>query len=58
LSEAEKTAIAKEIEYMERGPGRIERILKEEMGKLYENMDGKIKQQDEEFLAKVHPPKK
>ena len=43
---------------MEKGPGKIEAILNEEMTRLIASMDEKIKTQDEEFLAKVNPGKK
>ena len=43
---------------MTKGPGRIERIMREEMEKLQVHMEDKIKKQDEEFLAKVNPGKK
>jgi hypothetical protein len=42
FSRAEKDAIQNEKDYMEHGPGRIERILNEEMGKLGDHMDKKI----------------
>jgi hypothetical protein len=35
------------------GPGRIERIMHEELGKLQVHMDDKIRKQDEEFISKV-----
>ena len=38
---------------MLRGPGRIERIMREEMDKLHAHMEDKIKRQDEEFLSKL-----
>jgi hypothetical protein len=50
--------IEKENEYMLRGPGRIERIMREEMDKLSFHMEDRIKKQDEEFLQKVNPTKK
>ena len=34
---------------MEHGAGKVEAILNEEMGKLFANMEEKIKKQDEEF---------
>jgi hypothetical protein len=43
---------------MLRGPGRIERIMREETEKLALYMEERIKKQDEEFLAKANPPKK
>ena len=58
LSGEEKEAIAKQKEYMERGPGRVEALLNDEMEKLYANMESQIKQQDEEFINKMGPPKK
>ncbi|CDW74773.1 UNKNOWN [Stylonychia lemnae] len=50
--------IEKENEYMLRGPGRIERIMREEMDKLASHMEDRIRKQDEEFLQKVNPTKK
>jgi uncharacterized ferredoxin-like protein len=38
---------------MTRGPGRIERIMREEMEKLATHMEEKIKAQDEDFLNKL-----
>lgn len=38
---------------MLRGPGRIERIMREEMDKLHIHMEDRIRKQDEEFLGKV-----
>jgi hypothetical protein len=35
------------------GPGRIEKILNDEMEKLYSLMNSKIAKQDEEFLSKI-----
>jgi len=58
FSPAELEQIEKENEYMLRGPGRIERIMREEMEKLSQIMEDRIRKQDEEFLAKVNPPKK
>ena len=58
LSGEEKEAIAKQKEYMERGPGRVEALLNDEMEKLYANMEDQIKHQDEEFINKMGPPKK
>ncbi len=58
FSEEELLQIEKENEYMLRGPGRIERIMREEMEKLAFHMEDKIKRQDEEFLLKVNPPGK
>ena len=53
LSEAELAQIEKENEYMTRGPGRIERIMREEMEKLAAHMEDKIKAQDEDFLNRL-----
>lgn len=53
LSEAELAQIDKENEYMLRGPGRVERIMREEMEKLSTHMDEKIRQQDEDFLNRL-----
>jgi hypothetical protein len=38
---------------MLRGPGRIERIMREELDKLAFHMEDRIKKQDEEFIQKV-----
>jgi hypothetical protein len=35
------------------GPGRIEKILNDEMEKLYSIMNQKIAKQDEEFMARI-----
>ena len=43
LSEAERAQIEKENEYMLRGPGRIERIMREEMEKMAAFMEEKIR---------------
>ena len=43
FSKAEEEAIQKEQDYMLRGPGRLETILNEEMGRLSEHMNSKIK---------------
>ena len=43
---------------MEHGAGKVEAILNEEMGKLFANMEEKIKKQDDEFQLKINPPKK
>ena len=40
------------------GPGRIEKILNDEMEKLYAIMKQKIAKQDEEFLARIPEKKK
>ncbi len=53
LSETERAQIEKENEYMLRGPGRIERIMREEMDKLAAHMEEKIRQQDEDFLNRL-----
>ena len=53
FSRAEEDAILREQDYMLRGPGRIERIMREEMDKLNAHMEERIKKQDEEFLTKV-----
>ena len=39
----------REKDYMEKGPGKVESILNEEMSRLFANMEEKIKKQDEEF---------
>jgi hypothetical protein len=43
---------------MLRGPGRIERIMREELEKLAFHMEDRIRKQDEEFMSKINPPKK
>ena len=58
MSQQEKDAFERERDYMEKGPGKIEAILNEEMTRLLASMDEKIKTQDEEFMAKVNPGKK
>ena len=40
---------------MTKGPGRIERIMREEMEKLQNHLEDKIRKQDEEFLTKFNP---
>ena len=56
FSAGELDQIEKENEYMLRGPGRIERIMREEMDKLAIHMEEMIRKQDEEFLLKVQGP--
>jgi hypothetical protein len=58
FSRAEEEAILREEEYMTKGPGRIERIMREELEKLQNHMEDKIKKQDEEFINKLVPAKK
>lgn len=58
MSQNEREIIAKQRDYMERGPGKIEAILNGEMAKLYQRMDEQIKLQDEEFMTKVQPVKR
>ena len=58
FSAEELERIEKENEYMLRGPGRIERIMREETEKLAMYMEERIRKQDEEFLAKANPAKK
>ena len=53
FSTEEQEALRKEQEYMMHGPGKIERILNEEMGRLSKHMETKITSQDEEFLTKM-----
>lgn len=53
FSAEEEERMQKEREYLLHGPGKIERILNEEMEKLAEHMEAKITQQDEEFLSKL-----
>ena len=43
FSRAEEEAILREQEYMTKGPGRIERIMREELEKLHVHMEDKIK---------------
>jgi hypothetical protein len=43
FSREEEEAIIRENEYMLRGPGRIERIMREELEKLQHHMDDKIR---------------
>ena len=38
---------------MTKGPGRIERIMREEMDKLATVMEEKIRLQDEDFLKRL-----
>lgn len=52
FSESELERIERENEYMLRGPGRIERIMREEMDKLTAYMEERIKKQDEDFLSR------
>ena len=58
MSQQEKDAFERERDYMENGPGKIEAILNDEMGRLFQSMDDKIKLQDDDFMAKVNPAKK
>ena len=58
MSQNEKDAFERERDYMENGPGKIEAILNDEMGKLFASMDDKIKAQDEDFMTKINPNKK
>jgi len=58
FSSAELEQIEKENEYMLRGPGRIERIMQDELDKLASHMEERIRKQDEDFIQKVAPPKK
>jgi len=53
MSQEEKDVLAREKEYMEHGPGRVEAILNEEMGRLFANMEDKVKKQDEDFVSRV-----
>ena len=43
MSQQEKDAFERERDYMERGPGKIEAILNDEMTRLLASMDDKIK---------------
>ena len=58
MSKEEKDAMAREKEYMEHGAGKVEAILNDEMGRLFANMEEKMKKQDEACLARLNPPKK
>ena len=58
MSENERGVIAKQRDYMENGPGRVEAILNDEMGKLMARMEEQIRVQDEDFMTKVNPPKR
>ena len=58
MSVEEREALQREKDYMEHGAGKVEAILNEEMGKLFANMEDKMKKQDEEFQLKLNPPKK
>ena len=53
LSQDELVQLEKENEYMLRGPGRVERIMREEMDKLAGHMEDKIRAQDEDFLNRL-----
>ena len=58
MSTQEKTVIARQRDYMEHGPGKVEAILNREMGSLYARMEEQIKAQDEDFMARAAPAKK
>lgn len=53
MSSQEREVIARQRDYMENGPGKIEAILNREMGNLYAKMEDQIRIQDEEFMQKV-----
>ena len=53
MSQEEKDVLAREKEYMEHGPGRVEAILNEEMSRLFTNMEEKVKKQDEDFASRT-----
>lgn len=53
LSAEEKAQIDRENEYMLRGPGRIEKIMRDEMDKLTAHMEDRIRAQDEDFINKM-----
>ena len=53
FSMEEAEAIKKEQEYLLHGPGKIERILNDEMSRLQVDLEEKIQKQDEEFLTKM-----
>jgi len=50
FSAEERERQREEEEYLLHGPGKIERILNEEMERLQKDMVAKIEKQDEEFL--------
>ncbi len=50
FSKEEEDAIQKEIDYYTKGLGKIESILNDEMGRLQDHMDNRIRQQDDDFL--------
>lgn len=50
FSAEEQEAIRKEQEYLLHGPGKIQRILNDEMERLQTYMEDKIKNQDDDFL--------
>lgn len=56
FSQQELEQIEKENEYMLRGPGRIERIMRDEMEKLSVHMEDRIRKQDDEFIQKINGP--
>ena len=58
MSENERGVIARQRDYMENGPGRVEAILNDEMNKLVARMDEQIRLQDEDFMTKVNPAKR
>ena len=58
MSENERGVIARQRDYMENGPGRVEAILNDEMNKLVARMDESIRLQDEDFMTKVNPAKR
>ena len=53
FSTEEEEAMRREQEYLLHGPGKIERIINEEMERLQQHMETKIALQDEEFLTKM-----
>ena len=53
FSQEEREAQAAEEEYLLHGPGKIERILNEEMERLAKDMETKILKQDDDFLNKM-----
>ena len=58
MSREEKEAMQREKDYMEKGAGKVEAILNEEMARLFANMEDKMRKQDEEFQQRMAPPKK
>ena len=53
FSVEEQQKIREDQEDLLHGPGKIERILNEEMERLQKDMETRINTQDEEFLTKM-----